>query len=159
MLGCFGGVRIAGALVVVCTAGVAVVAQAPGTQKQAPKVERASTVPITSIEGRDNFLAYCAVCHGKDGKGHGPAAPAMKVPVPDLTTIAKRNSDKFSPADVRYVITGTGKQSTPAHGVEEMPIWGDVFRFEDRGQTILRINNLVKYLKSIQQTGTESASR
>jgi hypothetical protein len=57
-----------------------------------------------------------------------PAAPAMKVPVPDLTTIAKRSAGKFNATDVEYIIRGTGKTATPAHGVEDMPIWGDVFR-------------------------------
>lgn len=28
---------------------------------------------IHSVEGPDLFRAYCASCHGSDGKGHGPA--------------------------------------------------------------------------------------
>jgi hypothetical protein len=31
-----------------------------------------------------------------------------------------------------------------------MPIWGEVFRSEDRARSTLRISNLVKYLESIQ---------
>ena len=74
----------------------------------------------------------------------------MKNPVPDLTTIAKRNGGKFNAMEVGYVIRGTGKTSTPAHGVETMPVWGDVFRTEDRGTNTLRIGNLVSYIESIQ---------
>ena len=90
------------------------------------------------------------MCHGKEAKGNGPAAPAMKVPVPDLTTIAKRNNGKFIATNVEPIIRGTGKTPTPAHGVEDMPIWGEVFRNEDKTRTMLRIGNLIKYLESIQ---------
>ena len=110
----------------------------------------AAAVPINSVEGVDNFNAYCAVCHGSDGKGNGPAAPAMKVPVADLTTIAKRNKGRFNPVQVEETIRGTGKTPTPAHGVEEMPIWGEVFRSEDKARSTLRIGNLVMYIESIQ---------
>lgn len=147
----FGGVRAAGFVVVACALAVGVAAQTPSEQKTVPKVKTVSAVPIRSVEGVDNFTAYCAVCHGYDAKGNGPAAPAMKVPVPDLTTIAKRNKGKFEPVMIELIIKGSGKISTPAHGVETMPIWGDVFREEDRGLLTLRISNLVKYLESIQQ--------
>jgi hypothetical protein len=32
-----------------------------------------------------------------------------------------------------------------------MPIWGDVFRADEKNTTALRINNLVEYLRSIQE--------
>ena len=50
---------------------------------------------IASMEGKDLFRAYCASCHGMDAKGNGPVAPALKAPVPDLTTLAKRNRGVF----------------------------------------------------------------
>jgi mono/diheme cytochrome c family protein len=121
-------------------------------QKPIPQVKSVAAAPISSVEGADNFVAYCAVCHGHDAKGNGPAAPAMKSPVPDLTTIAKRHG-RFSAADVEQIIRGTGRTPTPAHGVESMPVWGQVFVNEDRGRSTLRIGNLVKYLQSIQQGG------
>jgi mono/diheme cytochrome c family protein len=37
------------------------------------------------------FRSYCAVCHGLDAKGSGPAAPALKMEPADLTTLAKEN--------------------------------------------------------------------
>jgi mono/diheme cytochrome c family protein len=107
---------------------------------------------IASLEGKDNFDAYCAVCHGKDAKGTGPAAPAMKTPVPDLTLIAKRHGGKFDEVTIANIVKGSGKtMATPAHGVETMPIWGDVFHgSEDPTVTAARVRNLVNYLKSIQ---------
>ena len=139
----------AGLVVVAAVLGWTVMtsAQAP---KPAPQVKRVAAMPINSVEGRDNFVTYCAVCHGEDGKGHGPAAPAMKAPVPDLTQIARRHKGQFSTTDVEQIIRGTRNTATPAHGVAEMPIWGDVFRNEDRARQTLRIGNLVKYLQSIQ---------
>ena len=139
--------KLAAGLVIAC--GVAAAsAQTPPAQKPTVKAVRAA--PISSVEGADNYQAYCAVCHGREGKGDGPAAPAMKVPVPDLTTIAKRNKGRFNAAEVEYIIRGTGKTATPAHGVEEMPIWGAVFHSEDKSRSTLRIRNLVQYIESIQ---------
>jgi mono/diheme cytochrome c family protein len=146
----FGRASIGCSLVVACGVAIGLGAQTPPAQTAAPTVKGVATVPIVSVEGRDNFVAYCAVCHGNDGKGHGPAAPAMKAPVPDLTTIASRHNGKFDAVDVEYIVRGTGKTATPAHGVETMPIWGAVFRNEDRQRSALRIRNLVKYVQSIQ---------
>jgi mono/diheme cytochrome c family protein len=143
-------IRTAGALVAALTLAVGLAAQAPEPQKPAPKIKRTTAVPLVSVEGKDNYDAYCAVCHGPAGKGDGPAAPAMKVAVPDLTTFAKRHGGKFNAVQVEQIIRGVGKTPTPAHGVEDMPIWGEVFRNEDRSMSTLRIGNLVKYVQSIQ---------
>jgi mono/diheme cytochrome c family protein len=131
----------------------------PGAaQGVTPHVEKAPYIAMVSIAGKDNFEAYCAVCHGIDAKGGGPAAPAMKAPVPDLTTLAARNGGKFNAAAVEYVIRGTGKMATPAHGVSEMPVWGYIFDPElwNRDVTALRVTNLVKYLESIQRGNPRS---
>ena len=75
----------------------------------------------TSVaSGRDLFVAYCASCHGKDGKGKGPAAASLKTPPPDLTTLAQRNDGKFPKARVMETISGEAAMS--AHGSREMPV-------------------------------------
>jgi mono/diheme cytochrome c family protein len=117
---------------------------------QVPTVKSVAMIPIQSVQGKDNFDAYCAVCHGRDAKGHGPAAPAMKREVPDLTTMAERNRGAFNALAVEYIIRGKGRTATPAHGVEDMPIWGQVFRTEDPARSTLRINNLVTYIQGLQ---------
>jgi mono/diheme cytochrome c family protein len=105
---------------------------------------------IRSVEGADLYRAYCASCHGKDGKGNGPVAPALKATVPDLTAIAKNNGGKFPVERVRRIIAGEGMIAS--HGSREMPVWGPIFsQVEadvDRGP--VRVENLVKYLESIQ---------
>ena len=147
-------ILVAAPVVFTCVLSLGVHAQTPQTE-QKPAVKSVSARPIVSVEGADNFQEYCAVCHGKDAKGDGPAAPAMKVPVPDLTLIAKRHDGKFNPVEIDSIITGTGKSmTTPAHGVETMPIWGEVFRENgsaDPAVTKLRVRNLVAYLRGIQR--------
>jgi mono/diheme cytochrome c family protein len=123
----------------------------PQTQTEKPTVKRVPAQPISSVEGKDNFEMYCAVCHGKNAKGDGPAAPAMKTPVADLTMIAKKSGGKFNAVAVRDMIKGADREM-PSHGSKDMPIWGPVFRsFQgDSNVAELRVNNLVNYIKSIQ---------
>jgi len=106
---------------------------------------------IRSVEGMDLYRAYCASCHGKNGKGNGPVAPALKATVPDLTVIAKNNRGQFPVARVRSTLTGE-EGMIASHGSREMPVWGPIFHDErapvDLGP--VRLNNLVKYLESIQ---------
>lgn len=107
---------------------------------------------IRSMAGKDLFEFYCASCHGRDGKGDGHAASALKVPPADLTTLAQRNQGRFPTARVEASIKGEGSLSTPAHGSREMPVWGPIFRGLDKRETVnaARIENIVKYVESMQ---------
>ena len=104
----------------------------------------------TKLSGAGMFKDYCAVCHGRDAKGHGPAASALKQAPPDLTKLAQRHDDKFPDAYVENVLRNGVK--APAHGDAEMPVWGPLFESMDLDPFIsrVRINSLVSYLKSIQ---------
>ena len=62
-------------------------------QEQGP-TRNAANIP-TKLSGGQMFLSYCAPCHGKDAKGGGPMAPALKATPSDLTTLSKRNNGKF----------------------------------------------------------------
>ena len=107
---------------------------------------------IKSVAGQDLFEFYCASCHGRDGKGNGRVAPALKVSPPDLTTLAQRNRGTFPAARVEGVLKGEERLSTPAHGASEMPVWGPIFKGLDSRDEVneQRIENLVKYIESIQ---------
>ena len=135
---------------IVLAAGVAAKTQtsSQGVQK-APDSDGQRTL-IRSVDGADLYRAYCASCHGKGGKGDGPVAAALKATVPDLTMITKNNGGKFPTARVRRIIEGQGMIAS--HGSREMPVWGPIFsQVEadvDRGP--VRMENLVKYLESIQ---------
>jgi mono/diheme cytochrome c family protein len=106
---------------------------------------------IYSVKGPDLYRAHCAPCHGSEGKGNGPMVAVLKIKVPDLTVLAKNNGGQFPTANVRKTITGDDIRL--AHGSREMPIWGPIFHQieDDKDFGNVRIENLVKYLQSIQQ--------
>jgi len=126
---------------------------APAGAPQATKPE-IKHVPATYTDpssGPDMYKAYCASCHGMDGKGDGPAAPALKIPVTNLTTLAAKNGGAFPAAHISAVLQGDAM--TPAHGSKDMPIWGPIFMSmggHSQAQVQLRIRNLTNYLASIQ---------
>ena len=106
---------------------------------------------MKSVAGRDLFEFYCAACHGRDGKGAGPAAKALRVLPPDLTALATRNGGMFPSAHVEALVTGD-RDMPSAHGSREMPVWGPIFRGLDPNDRLnrVRIRNIVEYLASIQ---------
>jgi len=133
---------------VLAAALFSLVVLAGAQDKTIKKVPAKSSNPAS---GAEMYKQYCAVCHGTGGKGDGPAASALKIPPPDLTTLAKRHDGKFPDDYVATVLRNGAKN--PAHGTAEMPIWGPIFGTMsqgDEGQVSLRISNLTKYLKSLQ---------
>jgi mono/diheme cytochrome c family protein len=120
-------------------------------EKQDKTVKKAPIEPTSPASGEEMFKAYCAVCHGKDGKGTGPAASELKQKPADLTTLAKRHDGKFPDDYVRTVLRFGVK--APAHGSSDMPTWGPLFSTvsgSDKALVDLRIANLMGYLKSLQ---------
>jgi mono/diheme cytochrome c family protein len=102
------------------------------------------------MNGQQLYREYCAVCHGRTGRGDGPAAAALKMPPADLTTLAARNSGKFPTFAVGVTIKG--EQTVAAHGTGDMPIWGPAFRKMSPDQSLgeLRVTNLVKFIETLQ---------
>jgi mono/diheme cytochrome c family protein len=117
-----------------------------------PAGQKAYEGLIYSVKGPDLFRANCAACHGLDGKGGGPVAPTLKIKPADLTVIAKNNGGSFPEARVRKIISGD-EPSLLSHGTREMPIWGPIFHQieEDQDFGNVRLQNLIKFLESIQQ--------
>jgi mono/diheme cytochrome c family protein len=107
---------------------------------------------IYSVKGPDLFRAHCAACHGSDAKGDGPMAPGLKGKPADLTILSKNSGGIFPAERVRKTISGD-ESSLLSHGSREMPVWGPIFHQieEDRDYGNVRLQNLVKYLESIQQ--------
>ena len=111
------------------------------------KVTKAPIKP-TTIDGKTMYHSYCAVCHGKEAKGDGPAVSALTKPPADLTKISARNGGTFPDVKVRRYIEGLDE--VPSHGSRDMPMWGDVFRSLDRDMAQIRISALTEYLKTLQ---------
>ncbi len=122
------------------------------TQSQPSKVIQHVPVKQTSAaSGKEMFTTYCAVCHGTDGKGGGPAASALKVPPTDLTMLSKNNGGKYPAMKVTSAIRGDSDH--PAHGSKDMPVWGSLFlnmSHGHEGEVQQRVANLSQYVESLQ---------
>jgi mono/diheme cytochrome c family protein len=105
----------------------------------------------TSTSGPEMYAAYCASCHGKDGRAKTPAARLCTVPPADLSTLALKNHGIYPAARVSEVLhNGTGK---PATGQGYMPVWQPLLQSmnsETLEVTELRIRNLTDYVKTLQ---------
>jgi mono/diheme cytochrome c family protein len=122
-----------------------------GSQAAKPEIKHVPASYTSPSSGKEMYDSYCASCHGVDGKGDGPAAPALKAVPTNLTTLAVKNSGTFPAAHVATKIQGGAM--IPAHGSKEMPVWGPIFMTmggHSTAQVELRIRNLTNYLESIQ---------
>jgi tetratricopeptide (TPR) repeat protein/mono/diheme cytochrome c family protein len=117
--------------------------------------------PVLAELGEDHFQAYCASCHGMQGRGDGPTARALSTPPADLRRIAFRRGGVFPDAEIARKIDG--RFEIDAHGTREMPVWGRVFAADvpetDTAESITRgmVSVLVEYLKSMQDPAGEPA--
>lgn len=111
-----------------------------------------------ATEGRDLFVANCAVCHGIDGHGNGPMASEMDPLPSDLTLIAARNGGDLPVAEILSKIDGYAQGGITG---PSMPQFGDLFRGDlvplDTGDGVLtptprKLVALVEYLETIQVT-------
>jgi mono/diheme cytochrome c family protein len=121
------------------------------TEPQSKTERKPAPKPANAAAGQETFLRYCASCHGKTGKGDGPAAFVLKTPPPDLTTLSKRHEDKF-PAGYVSAVLAFG-ESFASHGAVDMPIWGSRFKTLDpvrdpTGQQ--HIDDVGAYIQSLQ---------
>lgn len=122
-----------------------------GSQGAKPEIKHVPASYTSPSSGKEMYDSYCASCHGVDGKGDGPAAPALKGVPANLTTLAVKNDGTFPAAHVATEIQG--EAMIPAHGSKEMPVWGPIFMTiegHSTAQVQLRIRNLTNYLESIQ---------
>lgn len=136
-----------------CVIAMLCVATVISAGQEAKTSVKHTAVPATSpASGKQMFMSYCASCHGKDAKGDGPAAAALKQAPADLTTLAKQNGGKYPSDKVASVLRGTAKLT--AHGDQDMPVWGPVFWKMSQGheeQVHMRITNLNRYIESLQE--------
>lgn len=129
-------------------------------------VQKRPMRPIASVSGKDMYRAYCAHCHGDDGKGHGPDWAGLRTPLADLTTIAARNGGKFVAGAVEDQINGWNRVPRTMQEVQRaretaedidavpvMPAFGPIFAKlwpQEVQERRMRMTNLVSYVKSLQ---------
>lgn len=120
-----------------------------GTAHAQARIERAPIKPTSAADPGKMFTTYCAVCHGKEGIGNGPAAASLTKKPADLTKISARNGGAFPEVKVKRYIEGLDEVA--AHGTRDMPMWGDLFASLSRDTAQLRIQGLSDYLKGLQK--------
>lgn len=107
--------------------------------------------------GAEDFVAYCAVCHGVSGKGDGELAATLDRRPADLTGLAARNGGTFPTTRVMAKIWGyTGGQ----RGGAVMPNFGPLLDSDlvpyDGGDGIdtptpVRLVQIAEYLGTLQE--------
>lgn len=106
--------------------------------------------------GFEAFRFYCAVCHGLEGNGLGPSAPALVTPPSDLTKLGAKYGTPLPRKRLAAFIDG--RNIPLAHGTREMPIWGKQLYEEAPPETpgleearLDTILLILDYLESIQR--------
>jgi len=103
-----------------------------------------------SLDGQALFRQHCAVCHGVDAKGGGPAARALRRPPTDLSLLSRMNGGKFPALAVQLAIKGAS--AIPEHGNSEMPMWGSVFNENGQNHELgdMRVKAVLRYIEHLQ---------
>ena len=133
----------------------------PRAVAAAASAESAQTAKAKPPDGASLYLAYCASCHGRTGRGDGPVAEYLRIPPADLTKITQRANGVFPTHEVGRMIDG--RHVVRAHGDAAMPVWGDAFQriapeISD-AEVVARINALVKYLEAMQPRQASHSGR
>jgi mono/diheme cytochrome c family protein len=137
--------------VLIVFACAAAAAQDQGQDQTKTTIQHVTVKHTSPASGKEMYTSYCAVCHGTDGKGGGPAASALKTPPADLTMLSKNNGGKYPAMKVSSILRGTS--DLPSHGSKEMPVWGPLFRSISGGhesEVQQRVANLTQYVESLQ---------
>jgi mono/diheme cytochrome c family protein len=93
-------------------------------------------LPAQADSAQENYTAYCAKCHGPDGRGDGPSAGSLATKPQDYSDCAAMQ--KISDDTMFKVIKGGGA----AVGLPgDMPSWSD-------GLSDPEIHDLVAYLRT-----------
>jgi mono/diheme cytochrome c family protein len=109
---------------------------------------------------KDEYVRYCASCHGLTGKGDGPVAAILKTPPTDLSRLSAANNGVFPVTRVYEIIDG--RANVTAHGSRDMPVWGNMYRSQltypgspvtpENMESLIRVRilGLIEYLQTLQ---------
>ena len=122
-------------------------------------------VPMTSkdivgLDGQGMYDQLCAVCHGVDGKGDGPANPALDRPAPDLTQLSADGRPGYTHAELESVIAG--RDRTVHKDMVGMPLWETEFQYvrswNGRPRTSyarVKVHTLAEYVEGMTLASTD----
>ena len=118
--------------------------------EEARRTNGVFTEVITVERGHAAFVTSCASCHGEDGRGGGPVAEFLTIPVPDLTLLAIEYDGHFPEELVFNTIDG--RRNVPAHGSREMPVWGHIWADENASEEDIwqRTGELLEHIRRMQ---------
>ena len=109
---------------------------------------------------KDEYVRYCASCHGLTGKGDGPVAAILKTPPTDLSRLSAANNGVFPVTRVYEIIDG--RANVTAQGSRDMPVWGNMYRSQltypgspvtpENMESLIRVRilGLIEYLQTLQ---------
>jgi mono/diheme cytochrome c family protein len=105
----------------------------------------------TPTSGQEEYTAYCAGCHGQDGRGKGRSSAYCSVPPADLTQLAQRNNGIY-PAEWICEVLRHGTGHAP-RGQGYMPTWEPLLKSmngDPPGVTEVRIQSLAAFIRTLQ---------
>jgi len=101
--------------------------------------------PLAADRGGQLYMTNCWMCHGKRGKGNGPAASAFQTESPSIVgTLGAKKKDKM----VRVILDGRG----------EMPAFSQVMDRQDATRILLWLED-PKAVKKISKKADKSSSK
>ncbi len=109
---------------------------------------------FTTYSGEQLFQRLCASCHGSGAQGDGPVAASLKVTVPNLRELTKRNRGEFPAQKIERIVDG--RTIVSPHGTRLMPVWGTELLRSEAGNPEAEqaeaelIRKIVAYLRDIQ---------
>ena len=140
--------------------GAGVAAQSPPRPSAPPTIIVVNATPSNTVDGAALYQAYCASCHGWNGKGGGQAARAIPTPVPDLTQFASvhsstvHNTNDCQLSIIAALQTGHRGPNDPhvTEGDLDMPNWAPIFKSLSSNQAAayLRMRNVAQHVAAIQ---------
>jgi hypothetical protein len=110
-------------------------------------------------EGRAIYQEHCASCHGVNGDGHGPLAPALSTPPANLRLLSERYGNPLPVDQIARFIDG--RAEVKAHGPRDMPVWGEeAWNYDgkgSKGRTSAWVTKLIAFLQSIQNPAEQAS--
>jgi mono/diheme cytochrome c family protein len=109
-----------------------------GGCSKAPEADAPQVNAADAQQGETIFQTRCFVCHGREGKGNGPASTGLGATVRDLTSASWQ--DSASDETIRSVVRNGGQAAG-----------GSIAMAPNRDLSDAQIQSLVRYIRRLRQ--------